>query len=744
MDVSTLTNPYDYANPVRASDLFAGRRPELSQIAYVLAQAGLERPVGYVAVHGQRASGKTSVLNMVDDIARDQGYLVARINLVPADDTPATFFAKLCEELVGLVKVPLPGSEVVTPRLFRRIASGGVDAGDLPLEFPEALAQARAGMPLSELALRQDLATFVACAGRPIAVLVDEAQVVAANLDVLSMLRTIGMQLTGFVFVLSGTTELLDRINHVFGQLLRQFEFVRIERFEEREEVRDCVTLPLESVGLLPEACFRGLDELVDDLRAIADGSPYEIQLICHGMFARWQNGSAPRMELSPVLLDELIRTMEARRSPREHALVDKVKELSADQLRALNVLCSGLGSATLKQAEFAHLLYVNEAMSANDLDAAKNALARDGLFEIADGRVVFPASRFEKIYIRLWTLQKLGVTRHPQLINSMSVRSLLSVQLEHVICDIVRPGSATQITGCPLCMTPESVADRLRDIQALSVDSPSGSEVHHVAHIHDIVAAIGRCGAPSSIDVTEVMLSFGKILVHRWVCSPSESDWNLSNEPEFVRVRDCVRQLGGLIDIARTRYQLPVWRRIEEWLVGSDVNSKRGKVLYHESAFGMAYERGDLDTAAGHLKSAYKLEASWQSANNLAYMLLKSGDGVGAAEWAATALRNDASGDCFALSRFNAAMAAALQGEYDTALTRLARAAKDLEDSDYICVCLLIPVADSGGFNLREEMGALLAKEITAAVAVLNGLVRSAELNPMVGGDEPVGPDGM
>lgn len=75
MDISRLDNLYDYANLAKDEAVFAGREPELSHIAYVLTQSGFDRLVGYVAVCGQRAAGKTSVLNMVEPTARDRGFL---------------------------------------------------------------------------------------------------------------------------------------------------------------------------------------------------------------------------------------------------------------------------------------------------------------------------------------------------------------------------------------------------------------------------------------------------------------------------------------------------------------------------------------------------------------------------------------------------------------------------------------------------------------------------------------------
>ena len=91
MDKSKLPNPYDYANPVRDGNLFAGRGAELSRISYTLDQITPARPTSYLAISGERASGKTSLLNMVDIMAGQKEMLVVRVDLVPGDGEPLPF-----------------------------------------------------------------------------------------------------------------------------------------------------------------------------------------------------------------------------------------------------------------------------------------------------------------------------------------------------------------------------------------------------------------------------------------------------------------------------------------------------------------------------------------------------------------------------------------------------------------------------------------------------------------------------
>jgi hypothetical protein len=57
MDIGKLPNPFDYANPIRDTSLFAGRQAELSRIFYTVRQVSTAHPVAYLAITGERAAG---------------------------------------------------------------------------------------------------------------------------------------------------------------------------------------------------------------------------------------------------------------------------------------------------------------------------------------------------------------------------------------------------------------------------------------------------------------------------------------------------------------------------------------------------------------------------------------------------------------------------------------------------------------------------------------------------------------
>jgi len=82
MREGTITNPYDFINPVKDPNRFAGRRRELEEIRYYLKLSMSDKPSYFhMALVGPRAVGKTSLLNMIEYIAEEVGLLTVKITL---------------------------------------------------------------------------------------------------------------------------------------------------------------------------------------------------------------------------------------------------------------------------------------------------------------------------------------------------------------------------------------------------------------------------------------------------------------------------------------------------------------------------------------------------------------------------------------------------------------------------------------------------------------------------------------
>ncbi|TJZ45384.1 glycosyltransferase [Streptomyces piniterrae] len=758
MDISKLPNPYDYRNPVRDAALFAGRNAEIASIAYELDQAGVDRPSVYIAVHGRRAAGKTSLLNRTEHLARDRGLLPVRVELVEGDDSPAAFYRKVYEELVDAVEaegapgeVPCGASTVppatVSAAQVRRVFSGAAPEAGFPLEFPEALALSGSDGTVSQAALRADLRYLVRALGRPIALLIDEAQLVAGHKEVLSILRALGSRLDGFVFVLAGTSGLLTQITEVFSPLLRQFKEIRTERFIEGEDVSSCMLLPLRRLGM-DAACFPDFNATQSEIVKLTDGNPYEIQLYCHEMFARWQKDPAMGgMALSAEMLEDVRSRMEQGREVLDRRLIRSVKKLSPERLHAFNVLSSALDHATVDEVWFAHNVVGAPTITREVLDQARAQLIADGTLD--DDEVVRLSQEtelFDDIYVRLWTINKLGRRLHTQLMGRGEFRSLLTRRLGCLLTELAAEPARVLRTCCPK-MGEASLNEALFALESLA-DKGAESVPHPTQFVHE---AILRTGIPTALDITTVTCAYRGTTAVQWLYSADSDDFLLDTTPGFRAAADRIAALGGELTAERTRLPLKPWSKISEWLRLSTGAVRSAIACNHLGASYSAYRAGDLAGTRTHLSAAFDLDPRWEPANNILYVSLAAGEPGIALEWVGRAVDMAQHPKDKALSRYNAAMAYLLEGDRQAAADQLALAAGELAPLPFVdCEIeyLLTPRIVDGEVALEQEREVDLAGAIEGARAAVGAegetaSVEGTEIVAEAAGTESAGAPG-
>ncbi|WP_185921627.1 glycosyltransferase [Streptomyces sp. WAC06614] len=739
VDISALRNPYDYRNPVRDAAVFAGRGDEVAGIRYELDQAAVGRPSVCVVLHGQRMAGKTSLLNATEWLARERGFVPVRLELVDGDGAPGVFFRKLYEELVVAVAaagVPVDVAEV------RRVMAGAAQAGPgALLEFPEAVALF--GDEVSQAALRADLATFVRLLGRPLVLLVDEAQLVAGDVRVLSVLRFLMSRVDGLVLVLAGTSELIGRITEVHSPLLRQFKEIEVKRFVEVEDVRNCVLRPLYALGV------DDIDEngAVAALMYLTDGNPYEIQLYCHEMFARWQRGEAPGMLLTSDVLDGIRTRLESGRDL-DRPLIRAVRAMERTELIAFNVLASALGHATADEAWFAYCMTAEPEITRERYDRCRADLVAAGV--LAQGDVVrfaVETELFDEMYVRLWTVGRLGDGAHPQLAGRGTARALLVNRLLALLEELATPPLRIFPTCCH-GVDRGHVDAAVRALREQWLQGPDAAP-----HINFLHAAILSAGQPRALDLIAVTCSFGAHSVQRWLYAADHEGARLGTA--FQAAAERIAGLGGELTAERVRIPLADIWPATEWFRWATGPLRAELAANHLQAGYAAYDAGDVPAARGHLRESFELAPGWEQANDLAYVCLATGGAYEALEWAGRAV--DLAGQDpkeRALSRYNLAMACLLTGRRAEALDHLARAAEDLSalagqalggfTVDYLH--LPDPDAPEAVPALREEQHVDVVAAIHRARTVLTpstpaGPATSAPSAPASDRSAPAGP---
>ncbi|WP_051653780.1 glycosyltransferase [Kitasatospora cheerisanensis] len=729
-----MRNPYDYRNPVRDDAVFAGRGEELAVLGYELDQACVDRPSVCVVLHGPRAAGKTSLLNATERLAAARKFTTVRVELNDTDREPADFFRKLYEEIVAVVAAEAAeaaeaaGTAPVGTAAVRRVMAGAAGAEAVaPLEFPEAVALTGPGGRVPEAALRADLAHFVGLLGHPIVLLVDEAQVIAEDARVLSILRFLTSRVHGLVLVLAGTSGLIEQITEVHSPILRQFREIEVRRFVEWEDIQNCMLLPLRSVGLHSHTS----GDVVAALTHLTDGNPYEIQLYCHEMFAQWQHGITDGMELSPKVIEGIRSRMESgRRDVLDRPLIRAVRSLERTDLIAFNVLSSALDHATADDAWFAYCMTGPPEITRADFDRTRKTLIADGV--LANQEILgfaIETELFDEIYARLWTASTLGSASGTPFTSRNPVHALMVDRLHHLLKGFAGGPLRVFPTCCPgmAARHLDQVFDALRTLPDGGPDaSPRIELLHH---------AVLQAGEPANLDLTTVTCTFGSHRVERWLYSADTDDIVLADRPDFRAAAEQIAALGGRLTAHRSRIPLETWPA-DDWF---DKATGPTRALLGESrldASYSAYDAGDLRAALTHLKSSFDLTPGWEQANNLTYISLVAGLAGDARGWAGHAVELASSPQERSLSHYNAAMAELLDENRTVAAAQLARAAEVLETrglTTYFVALLLMPDAADPA-TLREETGANLVAAVRRALDLLDAVGTA----PAVGAEKP------
>lgn len=744
MATAKMPNPYDHRHPVRRPGMFAGRALELAAIAAELDQIGPEQPAGYIAIHGRRAAGKTSLLNRTEAMARERGMLPVRVDLVPGDATAPAFVRKLYEEITVAVAADGAGISEETAVEVRRVLAGKTPPADFALQFPEACALRGGDGSIPEVALRHDLQLFVRKSGRPLVILVDEAQLIAGDGDILSLLRTLGNRLNGALFVLAGTADLIRRITEVFSPLLRQFVEIELTRFVEYEDVADCMLRPLLEVGL-GQGAFADFHATVMDVQRLTDGNPYEIQLYCHEMFARQQAGSDPAMSLSLPMFESVLSRLEAGRDVLERPLIQAVRSMSDDELLSFNILCSALGHATAEEVWLAYRVIGNSDITWEFLAAHRDRLVADGVLRDQSViQLVEGAELFDETYIRLWIVNKV-TQKHRQIMGRRNFEELLSRRLTCLLSELVEmPGGI--LKTCCLGMDSSHLNAALDAFDLMCVDS-GGAMPFAVDFVH---AALLDSGMPGALDLSAVTCTFGDASAVRWAYSADSADVDLSAHAVFAAAAARVAELGGALTVERTRQPVKPWDRMTAWLRSSEPPLRDRFADNHLRASMAAYGAGKTDAAREHLSFSFELRPTWAVANNSAYLCLAEGDFDGVATWADRTLGLATSARQRALTQYNAAVAALKSGDADLARERFRATRAECEHagaSESVAEFLYVPRIRDGELVVEEEKGIQLGEATESACLLLGvdtspdtGEVDAAALQAVVPG-EPKAP---
>jgi len=203
------------------------------------------------------------------------------------------------------------------------------------------------------------------------------------------------------MLVMTGTPDLFPMMDEVFSPIIRQFKKIPVEGFKNREETRECIKRPLESIGVNPDDLFDFDNENeIKEIHDLAAGRPYEIQLICHTLFRSVQERRSRKMKLNLAVLEAVRRELETSQDLTSRPVLARIKSLNKDQMSALEFLCICDGQASFEQIWAVNYTdRGNKAWTKAALQRKLDHLVTEKIVEIREGIIKLAGDEFDLIY---------------------------------------------------------------------------------------------------------------------------------------------------------------------------------------------------------------------------------------------------------------------------------------------------------------------------------------------------------
>lgn len=727
MDFSKTPNPYDFANPVTKPDMFFGRSEEMTEIRYYLDHArAADRPIN-IALLGDRAAGKTSILNMTEMEAKERGCCTTRVDL-DEDDAKSQFlfFYKMLDGIFTAACQlnafgGLKGRTYEAYLNTTSCLSSDEDKLFMPLLFPGQYALAtragNLGAPVSDSAIKHDLVVIREELKRPTAILFDESNVLAQSRVLLEKLRNIFMNIPGYMLVLTGTQDLFPIMDDVFSPIVRQFKKINVKEFEKKEDVENCIRKPLQQIEIPLEVS----NSEVNEIRDLSGGRPYEIQLICHLLFRRIQRKQASRMRLDLSVLEELRKELASSQDISGRKVLGAVMSLNQRQLQVLGMLTGCDGRATFDELWSLHYGFEGTGeFTRNQVEAEFSVLKSRGILIETDGKLHFMGDSFDTLYVKYFAAeQRIKVDIRPY---SLEIALLLR------ILHFIRPQSDFNMHfGLDAWSQYEQTASLLASEECES--DPFREAQFFVDELYfKMVEFRKRPEIPALFVSVSLSGSAAAVVITPSIRAKDDAIEKLRRN--FVSIKLRLENTGGsLIADRRSLSVIGVDRLSEKVLRTENLVRRADLARKHAASLVGAWLRGDRESAALHAKLAYSYDPQMdaKSSNNVGYFLMVDGSDESAAEeMFQRAMEVNHDSQTKVLANYNLAILLAKRNELRKALTILRgceSSLKTLSVEDKKAACLLVASGENGRLELHEERDPDIAQTYDRALRILSTL---------------------
>jgi len=683
MEFCKAYNPYDFANPVSEKELFAGRSDEIEQIEYYLKQAKYAPKPINIALIGPRASGKTSFLNIIEIMSNNLELCPVRIDLDESDvRTQLTFFQKLYDCILATVceRGAFAGIGGKTYDTYLNIVNSYEIPEDktfcpflFPFHYAKAMAVGNIQVQVSDFAFKKDLPLIQSEIGCPIILLFDECNVLNSNKELLQKLRNIFMNSRGFMLVFTGTQELFPLMDEVFSPIVRQFKKINIGAYNSIDKTKDCIKRPLDSIeaniyDIFDAETYKDISEIHD----ISGGRPYEIQLICHFLFKRIQEGKTDKMILDLSVLEDVRRELESSQDVTTRPILVRIRNLSKSKLILINFLCACDGRASTNEMwNFAQIFSNFELESEKVFYKDVGMLIEQGIIHEIDGKIKFSGDDFDKIYSKYYAREQEVSLSFPD----------ISLEDFWVMCQkaqIIYDLKDKEKHSLNVLVINENEISGIRAFleNVKNFDTNRKNYIGNDDLIELIYNLMIKYSNEKIISIiyTKVTLPWIKTRTLLYFENPNEDIYIKSSFEVMNSLKEKVEKLGGEFEVVVEELEVVSIERLSEYIVAIGGESLK-KYLYSNNfiKFFEHYDKENYDESAFYAWLCHLLEKKKSSANNLGYLLLISGRYEEARRYLEEAIRiDDKEEGNDLITIYNLAMLELKEGNTNDALDKL------------------------------------------------------------------------
>ncbi|BAS31156.1 AAA family ATPase [Dehalococcoides mccartyi] len=406
MNLSNMTNPYDWHIPVKDNKLFSGRKHE-KQIIFDELECLKSRPNKnpLIVLKGERRVGKTSLINYIcnDDSTNDIFFIDIRIyELI----TPIIFwkevFYRIISKLNDLgIKVDR-GGDTKTNSIGYQLNSENTSR-PCYLECPSIFGNGEISNFYLQSDINEVLSAIQNKGYKALVLIIDEAQHLNNSSDIQSQLRDIRDNVRHIGLILAGTHDIASLFSNSSLPLYGQQTSLEIKNYTNIEEICACAILPLskdEQILMSPVT--------INYLAKLSQGKPSHIRLICNAIYERYRKNLQTDLNITKEALFEILEIIKSQEEDKgTYNIIRSIEKLDTVNLELLYNMTRfpnwTLNDIVSLDESFRGEAY-SEAASRRRFDFINNKkqiFISDGILENDEERCILNGGEFVNLFLR-------------------------------------------------------------------------------------------------------------------------------------------------------------------------------------------------------------------------------------------------------------------------------------------------------------------------------------------------------